>query len=442
MSSVGLALLMAAAAVGADKPDERPPVAVERLNRSDAVAFDKEILPILANKCQTCHSGSVQKGKLDLGTYEALMRGGKSGAAIAAGRSAESLLVKHAGRTQKPFMPPPGEDDLSPAELALLKLWIDQGARGSAIARPKAEVKLRPLPARIHTIRALAISPDKSLIAVGRGATIHLYAPGNGKLVRTLGPMSSVVDALAFSPEGKSLAAGSFRELVIWSSGDGAMQRRVTGFADRVNAVAWSPNGGRIATGGGSPTADGELKLLDAATGNVLLDKSSAHSDTIFGVSFRPDGSLFATAGADKFVKVWTVPDGQLRKTFEGHSHHVLDVGWKADGRILASAGADDVIKVWDFDKGEAVRTIRGHGKQITRLVFVGKSANVLTCSGDTTARLWNINGGNLIRSLTGASDFLYAVAASADGTLIATGGEDGVVRLYDGAGRALRSLR
>ena len=75
-------------------------------------------------------------------------------------------------------------------------------------------------------------------------------------------------------------------------------------------------------------------------------------------------------------------------------------------------------------------------------MVFIGKSPNVLTCSGDTTARIWNIDGGNQVRSLTGATDFLYSVAASPDGAIVATAGEEGVVRLYGGDGRLLRSLK
>src|SRR5690242_16159755 len=99
------------------------------LDRKDPVLFDKDIEPILIHKCLFCHSGSVKEGKLDMSCYDSLMTGGKRGQPIVPGKAAESLLIKLAGRVQKPLMPPKGEGPLTPQELALIKLWIDQGAR-------------------------------------------------------------------------------------------------------------------------------------------------------------------------------------------------------------------------------------------------------------------------------------------------------------------------
>jgi WD40 repeat protein len=158
-------------------------------------------------------------------------------------------------------------------------------------------------------------------------------------------------------------------------------------------------------------------------------------------VTFSPDDKKLATGSADKFVKTFEVPSGKFLKSFEGHTHHVLGVGWKADGKLLASAGADNVIKIWDFDKGEQLRTITGHGKQVTRLLFIGKTDQFVTCSGDQTVRFWNVNGGNT-RNFGGSTDFLYALGVSPDGALVAAGGQEGIVRLYNGTnGQLLKSL-
>jgi WD40 repeat protein len=423
---------------------EPPPIAVVALDRKDAVSYEKEVLPILEAKCLACHSGNVRRNGYDMATHEGLLKGGKTGVAILPGKSADSLFVKLSGRTQKPTMPPKDEEPLTPKELALLKLWIDQGAKGSTVARAPVAVTLRPLPANVHPVRAIAISPDKSLIAVGRGNQIMLYDAKTGDRVRTLGSPSahaSIVDALAFAPDGHTLASGSFREVKLWDPDSGEERKALTGFADRVVALAYSPDGKYLATGGGAPTVDGEVIVFDAATADAVLKLPTAHSDTVFGVAFSPDGTKLATGGADKFVKVFDVPSGQLLKTFEGHTHHVLDVGWKADGKLIASAGADEVIKVWDYEKGEQTRTIKGHAKQVTRLAFIGKTAKLLTCSGDATARVWDVESGRAERTLPGGTDFLHAVAASSDGTLLASGGEDGAVRVYDAAGKLLRTL-
>ena len=217
----------------------------------------------------------------------------------------------------------------------------------------------------------------------------------------------------------------------------GALKQTVTAFADRVVAIQFSSDGKWIATGGGAATEDGEVKLFDVA-GKPVLDLKNSHSDTVFGVSFSPDNTKLATCGADKFVKVWELPSGKLLKSFEGHTHHVLDVGWKPDGKFLASGGADNNVKVWDYEKGEQARTITAHQKQVTRLVFVGKTPTFLTASGDQSVKLWNVDNGGNMRTFAGGTDFLYAVASSIDGKLVAAGGEEGIVRLYNGDNAAL----
>jgi WD40 repeat protein len=423
---------------------EPAPIKVVPLDRQDPVSYEKEIEPILAAKCAGCHSGKARRGKYDLGTYPALMKGGKTGTAVVPGKAADSLLVQLAGRTKDPVMPPGKKNvPLTPEELAVIKLWIDQGAKGPApgMIKPKAAVKLGSLPAGVHPVRALAINPDKSILAVGRGNQVQLFEPTRGKVVRSLAGLPAIVDGLAFAPDGKTLAAGSFREVVLWDPANGDMRHRLTGFADRVVAVAFSPDGRLLATGGGPAAADGEVRLFDAATGSLVRDFAGAHADTVYGVAFSPDGTKLATCGADKLIKTWDVATGKPLKTFEGHTNYVLDVAWKADGKLLASAGADTDVKIWDVTTGEQARSIKGHGKQVTRLAFVGSSANLLTAGGDATARLWNGDSGAAVRTFGGGADFLNAVTASADGSVIATGSEDGVVRVYAGDGKLIRSL-
>ena len=109
-----------------------------------------------------------------------------------------------------------------------------------------------------------------------------------------------------------------------------------------------------------------------------------------------------------------------------------MGVGWTPDGKKLASCGADNFVKVWDYEKGEKVRDMQGHQKQVTRLFFVGKTPQFLTGSGDASVRMWNADNGGQQRTY-GAADFVYAVASSTDGTVVATGCEDGIVRVYNG---------
>lgn len=449
-----LAPLAASAQETKDKPKTVQPIKVVTLDRKEPVSYDKDIEPILAAKCTFCHSGNVKESKLDLASYDTLMKGGKRGAAVVPGKSAESLIVKLAGKTDRPSMPPKSEEPLTPEELALLKLWIDQGAKAPSGARTKTKLVLAAPPAQVTPVRALCLSPDNSAIVASRGNQIHVYDAGSGTYIRSLVDSNlatpdkkafkaahlSLVESLAYSPDGKYIASGSYQEVVFWDAQTGALKQRVTGFSERVVALAFSPNSKLLATGGGAPTEDGEIKIIEVPAGKVVADIKNGHSDTVFGVCFSPDGTKLATGAADKFVKVFEVPSGKFLKSFEGHTHHVLDVGWKSDGKLLASA--DNTIKVWDYEKGEQARTIPGHGKQVTRLVFRGNTAEFITASGDQTVRMWNVDNGGNTRNFGGSNDFLYAVGISGDGAIVAAGGEEGIVRLYNGAnGQLVKSL-
>ncbi|QOV89568.1 DUF1553 domain-containing protein [Humisphaera borealis] len=92
------------------------------------VDFDREIRPILENRCVECHGEKKQKGDLRLDTKSHASKGGENGAVIVAGKSVESALFKRVASANKDEVMPPNGEPLSAAQIVLIKRWIDSGA--------------------------------------------------------------------------------------------------------------------------------------------------------------------------------------------------------------------------------------------------------------------------------------------------------------------------
>src|SRR4051794_1646034 len=101
--------------------DVAKPIKVVKLDRKDPVLYEKDVEPIFRKRCLACHSGTLKESRFDMGSYEALVKGGKRGAAVVPGKAEGSNLYRMSGHTQKPFMPPEDEAPLTPEELALIK---------------------------------------------------------------------------------------------------------------------------------------------------------------------------------------------------------------------------------------------------------------------------------------------------------------------------------
>ncbi len=107
----------------------------------EAVDYLRQVKPILAEKCFTCHGALQQKGSLRLDTVKLMLEGGEHGPVIVARQAEKSPLIDRVlGRGKAKRMPPASEGEpLSAAQVALLKRWIDQGANGPADEKPEAD---------------------------------------------------------------------------------------------------------------------------------------------------------------------------------------------------------------------------------------------------------------------------------------------------------------
>lgn len=320
-------------------------------------------------------------------------------------------------------------------------------AGGDRIVRlvnlPEGTAQAHAYTTGVEQATAMAFSKTGGELAIVSGSQpmgpqqpyIRSWDLKTGALLGSFVGHTQPVTSVAFAGDAATLlSAGNDKTVRVWQAG-GAWGKSVDleGFADRVVALAFSPDGKLLATGGGPPSAGGELTIWDVAAKQKVRVFKDAHSDTVFGVAFSPDGKLLASCAADKFLKVHEVATGKFVKSFEGHTHHVLGVDWKGDGKELATSSADNSIKIWDFAQGEQLRTVGGHNNHVTGLRYIGATDRLVSSCADKQVRRVVASNGGVERGYAGPTDFLFCVSTSFDGKRVAAGGQDGKVFLWDG---------
>ncbi|HZH95003.1 MAG TPA: c-type cytochrome domain-containing protein [Flavisolibacter sp.] len=164
---------------------------------NQAALFADLVHPILEEKCGSCHNGSKKKGKLSVGSFEAILKGGKHGPAIKPGDVAGSEVVKRISLdpSDKKFMPTDGKTPLTKEETALIKWWIEK----AAITGDKTFIATNP-PEEIKKFAAgylgTGVGETGSSMAVNMVA-----APVNESLVKKLTDTGFVIKYLHFKPD-------------------------------------------------------------------------------------------------------------------------------------------------------------------------------------------------------------------------------------------------
>ena len=420
--------------------------------RDKPVSYAKEVSDILDAKCVGCHNAALAEGKLLMEDVAGVLKGGKHGPAIKPGRRTRASCSRWP-RTGSSRSCRRGQEGRQAAH-----------ARGAgpaqALDRRRGEGRLgrapragpdhpRRAPGGVRPIVAVDLTEDGKLVAAGRGNRVFVYEVASGKELASLGGHKDIIQSLRFSPDGKKLAAGSYEFATVWdlpadlADADRRAQEvrpaRLPGPGDRLQPRRQADGDGRrraVEVGRGQGLGRGERATSSGRSTRSTPTPSSA-------LRFSPDGAKLATASADKFLKVIQVEDGKDLKSFEGHTHHVLAVDWSGDGKQLVTGGADNVLKVWDFETGEQLRTLQAAGKQVTAVRWVPGKPLVAGASGDSTVKFWNPNGnGNVVRTFNGAGDYVFGVATSKDGKVVAAGGADGVLFVWNGDdGKVIRKV-
>lgn len=455
------ALVFAAGLLAEPRLVRAEPIAIAEVKRDGEVDFEKEVLPILRRKCLACHNNTDAESDLVLETPQAILKGGSEGPAVVAGKGLESLLLKVGAMQEDPVMPPEDNDvgakPLTSEELGLIKLWIDQGAKGQ-VTGSGGPVKWQPLPAGVNPIYSIAISPDGQYAAAGRANQIFLYhVPSKRAVGRLTDPALletetydkpgvahlDLVQSLRFSPDSELLASGGYRNVKLWRRSRNAHKVDLAGLESPVKALAVSADGKWAAMGEES----GQVRLYELPSGK-LVRSLEAHAGAASGVAFSTDSTKLASGGQDKKLKVWNVADGAAAGELETPAP-VNAVAFVTDSTQIATGGADNIIRIWALPAAEApaeppkpVKELPGHGGPVTSLAaLLPNGAQLLSGSQDGTAKVWDVNTGKAVKNMAHGGP-VTSVAVRPDGQRFASASANNIAKLWAADGKQIAELR
>jgi WD40 repeat protein len=333
-------------------------------------------------------------------------------------------------------------------------------------------VRIRDLdadPARVYsrfidpnqTSVALALAPDGRLALSGTGqverqweqlwgqsyAVVVYHPPFLQEAARFSGHRGSI-RGLAFGPAGTELLATGCDDGLVriwnlkppvgwpdgtrWSTHEPKLPP-LRGHRGPVVGVAFSPDGQRLASVGS------ELQLWDVTSGEKVLTWPAGGREVVFGAG----GRRLVLAGPTDTVHVWdSPPRRELLVLPEAGSA----VAFLPGGRELAVAGRDTGVGLWSLDRarpagrlpGQGEGNLSGHARPVRHLAVSRDGQWLATGGEDGTLRLWERTTGKVRHDLRAPGmpgahgEQVTALAFSPDGVLLASAGMDEVVRVWE----------
>ena len=297
-----------------------------------------------------------------------------------------------------------------------------------------------------HTddVSRVSFSPDGNTLASGSDdRTVRLWDASTGGQIAILTGHIGRVNRVSFGRNGKTLASFSHEDGIVhkWDLATRIPKFTISGYGrlrgtqlDEPQDVIFGPDGKTLASIGSD---DGAIYLWDVATGRERLSLNGCRvvGEDIRSMNFSPDGKTLASGGSDDMVRLWDVASGREIAVLKSPPP-VQRVIFSPDGKTLAIHAGDNV-HLWDVEARAEIVALTGHTGWVDSVSFSpdrdSKILAGINYDGDYNVRLWDIDTRAEIGALGRDYQSLRSVVFSPDGeTLAAINSVGGMVHLWD----------
>ncbi len=309
-----------------------------------------------------------------------------------------------------------GLDDCTGSEV---HLW------DTATRLPLGQLKGAP-----DEITSLAYSPAGTILAAGSCAKleqrdrelkctqgeIRLWNSETRQLIaQPLTGHSTHVKMLLFAPDGETLVSSDGNNIILWNVETRQMLGQIapghqyaegSGLARPISSMALSPDGKTLVSSGcgkldktSAPCTEGEIRLWDMATRQIIGQPLTGYKDEIRSVAFSPDGKTLAAASGkvEGAIRLWDIATRQQLGVFTGYLSVMNKVLFSPDGKTLVSSSAGEGVStqnifVWDVATRQLIgQPLVGHNEFIEDIAFSPDGRRLASGGLGKTLILWDM---------------------------------------------------
>ncbi len=250
-------------------------------------------------------------------------------------------------------------------------------------------------------VRSIAWHGGPTLVSIGADKKVNFWKMPEGKIAQSAA-VDFRVRASVMSSDGKAFAcAGENDAIQLWDVAAGKATTKLTDKAmDWTLALAFSADGKQLVSG----DMLGVVRLWDVAAAKKVADlpakptpapKTPPEPVAITCLAFAPDGKAIVLGSAEGPIQLINLADGKLIRTFTGHTAPITGIVFHPSGTLMASCGKDRTVKLWTpagpQPALQALKSLDGHTAWVEGIVFIEEGTKLATVSADSTIRTWDL---------------------------------------------------